>query len=264
MSSYIKHAVFSNEIKKQSSHYHDCHQIIFVKNGEIEITINGCVKRAVGGDIVIISRFENHSIKIESPEYERYVLRISVNLPADDIIFSLFTNRPDNFDNIISLGNQKQSFERIFDKIVFEHSLQNAFSERIQNILITEIMIYINRALPYQLIEYNPKNVSLVSSVKSEFERNYSSEFDLKNLAKSHNVSVSTLTHTFKKIVGVSVFEYLLSCRMTAAKKLLTKSDMPIGDIVEACGFTDNSNFSRAFKKMNNMSPMDFRKKYSK
>lgn len=264
MSCYIKFAVFSNDIKKQSSHFHDCHQIIFVKKGEIEITINGCVKKAVSGDVVIISRFENHSIKIVSSEYERYVLRISVDLPADDLLFSLFTNRPENFDNIISLDEQKKNFENIFDKIVFEHSLGNELSDRLQNMLMTEIMIYINRIFPYHLNEYSKKNVSLVSSVKNEFENNYFNEFDLENIAKRYNVSVSTLTHTFKRIVGVSAFEYLLSCRMTAAKKLLTKGDMPIGEIVEACGFTDNSNFSRTFKKLNGISPTDFRKKYYK
>ena len=264
MNALITHAIFSNDIKKQSSHYHDCHQIIFIKDGEIEITINGVCKTARGGDVVIISRFENHSIKIKSPRYERYVLRISVDLPFDDMIFSLFTNRPESFNNIITLGCQKKKFENIFDKIVYEHSLQNEFSKRVENMLITEIMIYINRIFPYKINEHNPKNTTLVSNVKNEFENNYSNEFNLENLAKAQNVSVSTLTHTFKKIVGVSVFEYLLSCRMTAAKKLLTKTDMPIGDIVETCGFTDNSNFSRTFKKLNGIPPIDFRKKYGK
>lgn len=264
MNSYVKHAVFSKDVKKQSSHFHDSHQMIFVKKGEIEIAINGCVKKAVGGDIVIISRFENHSITVKSSEYERYVLRISSQLPADDMIFSLFTNRPQNFDNVLSPREQKTDFENIFDKIVCEHSLKTTFSDQLENMLLTEIMIYVNRAFPHQLSEYNQKNASLVSSVKNEFENNYSGEFDLENIAKSHNVSVSTLTHTFKKIVGVSAFEYLLSCRMTAAKKLLTSSDMSIGQIVDACGFTDNSNFSRTFKKLNGMTPMDFRKKYNK
>lgn len=264
MSSYVKHAVFSKDVKKQSSHYHDCHQIIFITKGAIEITINGRQKKAKDGEVIIISRFENHSIRIISRQYERYVLRIDTALPADDMIFSLFTNRPDSFDNIIALNGDTERFESIFKKIVFEHSLQSGFSERLENMLITELLIYINRILPYQLSGYDKKTASLVSSIKGELENNYFSEFKLGELAKSYNVSVSTLTHTFKKIVGVSVFEYLLSCRMTAAKKYLSSSDMTVGEIVEKCGFTDNSNFSRTFKAINGMSPTDFRKKYSR
>ena len=32
----------------------------------------------------------------------------------------------------------------------------------------------------------------------------------------------------------------------------------------EKCGFTDNSNFSRTFKRINNITPVEFRKKYRK
>jgi YesN/AraC family two-component response regulator len=56
--------------------------------------------------------------------------------------------------------------------------------------------------------------------------------------------------------------EYLQSCRMANAKQLLAETEFCIGEIVEKCGFCDNSNFSRTFKKLNGLSPSDFRKKY--
>jgi AraC-like DNA-binding protein len=49
---------------------------------------------------------------------------------------------------------------------------------------------------------------------------------------------------------------------MANAKQMLAETDCSIGEIVEKCGFSDNSNFSRAFRKLTNMSPSDFRKKY--
>ena len=65
------------------------------------------------------------------------------------------------------------------------------------------------------------------------------------------------------KDTGMSVMEYLLSCRMASAKRMLAGTQMGIGEIVERCGFSDNSNFSRTFKALNGMSPTDFRKKYT-
>jgi AraC-like DNA-binding protein len=56
--------------------------------------------------------------------------------------------------------------------------------------------------------------------------------------------------------------EYLQSCRMANAKRMLAQTDYSVGEIVEKCGFSDNSNFSRTFKSLNGMSPTDFRKKY--
>jgi len=262
MDSYIKSAFYSEDIKKQSSHYHDCHQIIYIKEGSVELDINGNTETAYDGDIIIISRFENHSIRSLNHSYKRYVLRISANLPNDDKIFSVFTNRPKEFNNIISLKQSKNDIENILNRIINEYSSENSLTKKLQNLLITELLIYISRILPYELNEYNSKGFDLVRDLKNEFENYYYQEFRLDDLAIKYNISVSTLTHTFKKIVGVSVYEYLLSCRMAIAKNYLAKSDLSIGEIVEKCGFTDNSNFSRSFKKINNITPLEFRKKY--
>ena len=261
MSSFIKTAFYSNDIMKHSTHYHDRHQIIYIKSGTIEIDINDKTSNAYGGDVIIISRFENHSIKILSDNYERYVLRLTPDLPNDEV-FSIFTNRPEKFNNIISLTEQKSTVENIFDRIIKEFSCTPDLTEQLQNLLLNELLIYISRVLPYELSNYSSKSFNIALSLKSEFENRYFEEFRLEDLAKKYNVSISTLTHTFKRIVGVSVFEYLLSCRMAAAKKYLSKTDLTVGQIIEKCGFNDNSNFTRTFKKLNNITPLQFRKKY--
>ena len=49
---------------------------------------------------------------------------------------------------------------------------------------------------------------------------------------------------------------------MAKAKQMLAETDSSIGAIVEKCGFSDDSNFSRSFKKLTGLSPSGFRKKY--
>jgi len=262
LESYVRAAMFNDDIKKQSSHYHDCHQIIFIKKGEIEININGKVKTAKSDDIIIVSRFENHSIKVLSPIYERYILRINNNLPFDNKVFSIFTNRPQNFSNIISVAERNAEFNHILVKIVNEINLNDSLSIQLQNMLINELLIYVYRLLPKESINFDNENFNQIVKLKQEFETNYQLQYNLKELANKYNMSTSTLSHSFKKIVGISVFDYLLSCRIAAAKRYLTKTDLTIGEIVEKCGFTDNSNFSRTFKKLNSISPTAFRNKF--
>ena len=96
----------------------------------------------------------------------------------------------------------------------------------------------------------------------SKFENHYSQSYTLTELSKQYNISPSTLSHRFSAATGMSVMEYLLFCRMASAKQMLAGTKMSIGEIVERCGFSDNSNFSRTFKSLNGMSPTDFRKKY--
>ena len=264
MDSYIRHAAFSNEITKQSTHYHDCHQIIFIKKGLIEVAINGKSQTAQTGDIVIISRFENHSIKILSPEYERYILRINNNIPYKDRVFSVFINRPKRFNNVISVTPFEEKIDRLLSEVISEQAKKDAFSHPMQNLLLNALMMDVCRLLPEEIYTFNNTDFDLIFNLQQEFENNYSADFSLAELADMYNVSISTLSHNFKKITGVSVFEYLLSCRMAAAKTFLTKTNLSISEIVEKCGFTDSSNFSRSFKKLHSMTPTEFRKKYNK
>ena len=102
----------------------------------------------------------------------------------------------------------------------------------------------------------------MVIAVKRQLESHYSQPYTLTELSKQYNISPSTLSHRFSAATGMSVMEYLLSCRMASAKRMLAGTKMGIGEIVERCGFSDNSNFSRTFKRLNGMSPTDFRRKY--
>lgn len=106
------------------------------------------------------------------------------------------------------------------------------------------------------------ENFEIISDIQHRFERDYQKSFSLKLLAKEYSISVSYLSHRFKLSTGVSVMEYLLDCRLAAAKKKLASTDMSIGEIVESCGFCDNSNFTRTFRRKTGLTPSQFRKKY--
>ncbi len=72
-------------------------------------------------------------------------------------------------------------------------------------------------------------------------------------LSKSH------LCHTFKKTVGMSVFEYILSRRLSNAKKYLLTTSTPVSKIATDVGFSDFSYFSKIFKEREGISPSRFR-----
>lgn len=56
--------------------------------------------------------------------------------------------------------------------------------------------------------------------------------------------------------------EYLQACRVSAAKRYLTTTDLPIKEIVGRCGFSDESNFSRMFREKTGGTPSQFRQRY--
>ena len=263
MQSVIHSAYFSNDILKKETHYHDCHQIIFIKKGSVKFTVNATVHTAGSGDILIFSRYENHSVDIESGEYERYVLRISpFAVNTENKVCSLFLNRPSGFKNVISAGSLKGDFEDIFEKIIKEKNSNNIFGDEMQKLLLSQLIIMISRINPEISASFEDEKFDMIFDLQKRFENNPKEQYTLISLAKDYHISVSALSHQFKTITGFSVFEYLYSCRIATAKNLLTKSNLNIGQIVEECGFSDDSNFSRTFKKYVGITPSRFRKSY--
>lgn len=260
MESVIHSLYYSNTKDKTFAHYHDCHQILFVKKGKIEITVNDKKETASSGDLVIMSRLENHAVTVLSESYERYVLRFFPTLTQNKEFFFL-TLRPNEFKNVVSVKNEFDKVCFIFKELLEEREKNDRFSLQMQELLVSQLLTYIYRLEP---IETENKHLNLVLNVKNELENNVGEKHTLKTLSEKFFVSPSTLSHEFKKIMGVSVLEYLVSCRLATAKKYLAKTDKSISEISILCGFYDFANFSRSFKLRFGLTPSEFREKYKK
>ncbi len=79
-------------------------------------------------------------------------------------------------------------------------------------------------------------------------------------LASEMCLSTSQLNRRIKAATGLTTTNYILKVRLNKAKKLLMKSQKPIGEIAMDCGFNDFAYFSRSFKKEFGMTPTSFQR----
>ena len=63
----------------------------------------------------------------------------------------------------------------------------------------------------------------------------------------------------FREKTGMRPFDYILECRISAAKKKLADTDLPCSEIAELTGFGSFSSFSGAFRKKEGMTPSQYR-----
>ncbi len=91
-------------------------------------------------------------------------------------------------------------------------------------------------------------------------EDNYSNKIGIQDMADHLGIDRTYLFRLFKKNFGVSPTEYLLSYRLERAEVMLKYVEIPIGDIATACGFFDQSHFTRSFSKKYKVSPSQYRK----
>jgi len=107
----------------------------------------------------------------------------------------------------------------------------------------------------------NIKNVNIIMKAKEFIRANYKKKIKLEDISKVVYLSPYYLSHIFKKEVGFTLFEYLTKVRIEEAKRLLENTPWNTTRISFEVGCTDQSYFSKVFKKIEGMSPSDYRKR---
>ncbi|MGH8000244.1 MAG: helix-turn-helix domain-containing protein, partial [Brasilonema sp.] len=59
----------------------------------------------------------------------------------------------------------------------------------------------------------------------------------------------------FKQSLGITPYQYVLQLRVERAKQLLKNQKITICDVALACGFANQSHFTKHFRKLTGMTP---------
>ncbi|MDF2791515.1 MAG: hypothetical protein K0S80_4617, partial [Neobacillus sp.] len=82
---------------------------------------------------------------------------------------------------------------------------------------------------------------------------------DVANLAE---LSHSYLSILFKKEVGISVSDYIQRVKIEEAKNLIEYTNTPLSEIGSLLNFSDQSYFTKVFKKHTGITPKQYKEKY--
>jgi AraC-like DNA-binding protein len=83
---------------------------------------------------------------------------------------------------------------------------------------------------------------------------NINAKITLESLSDKFHLSKYHISHLFKEKTGFAVLEYITHKRVTQAKELILENT-PLGEVAETVGFSDYSNFYRAFVKVTGFPP---------
>lgn len=89
---------------------------------------------------------------------------------------------------------------------------------------------------------------------------NLNEEMNREGLARLVSLSPSRFNGLFKECTGQAPMSYVKQARLRESQRLLSTTDLPIGEIANRLRFYDAFHFSRQFKKTFEISPRDYRK----
>ncbi|WDR04980.1 AraC family transcriptional regulator [Devosia rhodophyticola] len=98
-----------------------------------------------------------------------------------------------------------------------------------------------------------------VERVKAYIDANLGSVLDVERLARIAGTSRWHFVRQFSGAVGEAPSHYLFRARMERASRLLLATDMSIGAIAAACGFSNGNYLAKSFRRTYGMAPLAFR-----
>jgi AraC family transcriptional regulator len=99
-----------------------------------------------------------------------------------------------------------------------------------------------------------------VEAVKEAVALQPAHKWSLVGLAKVANVSPFHLSRIFRRMVGASVYDYVLRARLAAALDFLVDTKMDLTSVALEVGFSSHSHFTARFHTFFGMTPTAFRR----
>lgn len=101
-----------------------------------------------------------------------------------------------------------------------------------------------------------------VQEVKAYIDRHFTEKITLEELGKLFYIDKYYLSKSFKEQFGYTINNYAIQLRITKAKSLLRFSEMTVRQIAGEVGIPEPNYFCRCFKKIEGISPNEYRKRW--
>lgn len=101
-----------------------------------------------------------------------------------------------------------------------------------------------------------------MTDILDYIRENYSKPITLETVSEIARMSPFAFSRYFKKYAGSGFVEYLNKVRMDKAGHLLRETRYQVHEIAYQCGFSSISNFNKQFRRIEGLTPRDYRAKY--
>ena len=249
------------------------HELLYIKNGNIKINIDGVVYEGKKGDVFLIKPKAKHSMTLCGNEsfhqphmhFDLFYKKDSKNVlvsfkninqmsDAEKLLFREPIDLPDK----LHISNIKYFEELLFD-IIREYQLKMPFYElNLKSMVIKLLTFLLKEQYSHENFEVKQNYMELVK-IRDFLRENINRDVHLNNISTEFNISKYHLSRLFKKAFGLPPIYYHTLLRMEKAKELIKFTNLSITQISDKLGYSSINAFSRAFKAFEGVSPKYYR-----
>lgn len=163
---------------------------------------------------------------------------------------------------------EKKGAHTIYDAFLLNNWIKDASGRNTPNTTLLEmharLLRMAERVLPFknrERLQIHSSEISQVEHIAMFIARNYHNSIKAADIGKEVGLHPDYANVIFKKAFGTTLNEYILQERISNAQRKLISTDKSITDISYECGFNSISRFNAAFRKFNQCTPREYRKK---
>ncbi|MAV04326.1 MAG: AraC family transcriptional regulator [Flavobacteriaceae bacterium] len=256
--------------KHQKWHYHPEIELVYVNNGSGKRQVGLNLSNYNDGLLILVGSNLPHTGFTDYFDKSRkeVVIQFKEDFIGDSI------KKVFEFKNILSLIKTSEKgivFNGEIKKKIGLAMLGLQYETNFQKIItLITILNDLSMSNDYEILNisnYNIDGINENDRIKKAFnfiKENYKNDVLLKEIANEVHMTVPSFCRYFKSQTNKTFIEFLIEYRINNALKLLTHTEKDIKNISFECGFNNYSHFNRSFKKINSISPSDYRKKINK
>ncbi len=229
---------------KNGREFHTYYEIILFLGGEAELITENIHSFVKPKSLIIIPKETYHQLLIRGNqnEYFRCVLNFFDIYKLDNLISSVMK------DCKIIETDSKIDF--LFDCLINSNQNENS------GVILYSVLVLLLNHLESSQGKIAAKTAinNLIGKAVTYINDNIERNIKVSEIARFLCVSVSTIQHTFKKEMNISVHQYILKKKLISAYHLIN-SGTPATFVARRLGFEDYSGFFKQYKKMFGVSP---------
>ncbi len=222
--------------------------ITFVHSGHLEYSINGGKKFNVNAGQAVVFPLGCTRERFQSDEHTVYT----------SIVLKNRTPFWKNLPTVINNTNN-HDIKYCLDKLIELYSTPMSHTYEMCDAIVKYLLLILT-----SLAEDTSVSMQYTMEMKKYIADHYGEKITLKDISNHVHISQPYASSIFRKESGVSINEYLIGVRISAAESLLKYTEKGLSEIAHDTGFGELFYFSRVFKKKNGISPSEYRKAYLK
>lgn len=146
----------------------------------------------------------------------------------------------------------------IYDQLLREIIEKKHNHTMVCSSLLMKLIAVISRRVYMNDHKQVKKRILMINESIYFIHRNYFKKITVSELANLVNLSTSRYSALFRELMGVSPQQYIIKFRLKKARELMQYSNLTIGQVAKSVGFDDQFNFSKLFKKYENLTPSQY------